>query len=442
MPGSIFPPDGKPGSESRPEARTPLSDPENTDRESLGSSPAGRPSTAEPRVTGREALRLEEMRAGNFSPKKGPLSPQGHASEMPRRTGDHPQGHLGRPQFQAGLWLQSALSAAFSAPVAIPFSRVCSQQQSENFTVFQNVAALPSASPTDAPCCWPGTCFLQGQNSPQGSAQSVVPSGGGEGLLTPQERLPRRPRAATGSLLALSNCLRPGPGLPGRPRAILVTHSWGRFHNTQRAVKMARGVTGSHSARSRDRTERGAPAPPGRRCTTSAGPAPWASRRPESPGTAETPHALPPVSPADAAHADRSRPPARRPQARTPRAAPAPAPPSPRPRDWRGAPGELGDKGGGRPLSGRSLAPQEAALGPSGWVGAPPGAGSTRRVHVPRAGEDELGRPRALASAPAGSTGAGSRARGPRPPGTPDPPSLQGDACVAAAEARPAPGVG
>lgn len=186
--------------------------------------------------------------------------------------------------------------------------------------------------------------------------------------------------------------------------------------------------------------------PPAGAVTTSTGHRDLASRHPESLSTAKTPHVPPPVSPAAAG--TRRRPPCLPPwpaglklgpQA-LPRAGPADRGPThpnsgpavPKAQGLAGAPGELSEKGGRRPLSRKSLAPQGAALGPSGWVGTPPGAGSTWRVYLPRADDGEFERSRALRSSPAGpAQGAGHAGRaggcrpasgaGPRPPGNPDP---------------------
>lgn len=167
--------------------------------------------------------------------------------------------------------------------------------------------------------------------------------------------------------------------------------------------------------------------PPAGAVTTFTGHRDLASCHPESLSTAKTPHVPPPVSPAAAG--TRRRPPCLPPwpaglklgpQA-LPRAGPAdrgPAHPNsgpavPKAQGLAGAPGELSEKGGRRPLSRKSLAPQGASLGPSGWVGAPPGAGSTWRVYLPPADDVEFERLRALRSSPAGRTSAGCRARGP-----------------------------
>lgn len=169
-----------------------------------------------------------------------------------------------RPEFQAGLWLQSALSTAFSAPTSDATLPGVQPAAERELHCFPEHGHPPLCQPNRCSSCWPGTCFLQGQNSPQGSAQSVVPtgsrpsaenpgpSGAREGLLTSQECLPCRPQAAMGSLLAPSSCLRPGPGLPGCPRAILVTQSRGRFHSAQptRFKERKRVTAGRSSAES------------------------------------------------------------------------------------------------------------------------------------------------------------------------------------------------
>ena len=151
----------------------------------------------------------------------------------------HPGRRAGRGR-AAGLGssrssrLVSGCSRLFPLPseqrLAMPFSR-CAASGRARASLSSRTwpPSPPPARPMLRPACRalsslgteqsPGLCAVGCAHGTLAVSGEAGASGAQRGLPTSQERLPCRPRAATGSPLAPSSCLRPGPvsqGVPGR----------------------------------------------------------------------------------------------------------------------------------------------------------------------------------------------------------------------------------